>query len=505
MRSTIARLLLGALICAQLFASPAFADDSACVEPLTRDPKIASRADDNHLPADIAISHALAVPGRCLRFQSIAGSVKLDDDKGALQAEIGFVAYLLDGADAAKRPITFAINGGPGSGSAWLQLGALGPWRLPMQGLSPTSAPTLVDNAETWLDFTDIVFIDPPGTGYSRLRGSVEDGRKAFWSVDGDIKGLGAVIRKWLTANGRLVSPKFIVGESYGGFRGPLLAKRLATDEGVGINGLVLISPVLDFDGFSPGPANPFPFLTRLPSYAAALREKKGAVSVVDLADVEAYATGEFLQDYFKGPRDAAAVERRARRVGELIGIDATRVKRLGGEVGEWDFVSEFEPDQGKALAFYDASIDYFTPFPERRHGDTLDAVLPGFVPAFTSAIETLYRQKLGWRIDDRYELLNESVSEGWNWGKRLSPPNATDALRQMLALDPRFRVLVSHGLTDLQTPYFASKLQLARIPDYGPPGRLTLSVHPGGHMHYSRDESRKALREEARKLIEAP
>ena len=502
MRRTFQALALAAVALSLVGAAPSRADDASCADPVSREAKAAARVDENHLPADIAIPHALMVGGRCLRFQSIAGSVKLDDDKGAAQAEVAFVAYLLDGADAAKRPVTFAINGGPGSGSAWLQLGALGPWRLPMQGLSPSTPPLLVANAETWLDFTDLVFIDPPGTGYSRLRGSQDEAKKALWSVDGDITALSAVIRRWLAANGRLVSPKFIAGESYGGFRGPLLAKKLTTDQGVGISGLVLISPVLDFDGFSAGPNNPFPFLTRLPSYAAVKREEKGTVSAADLADVEAYATGEFLSDWLKGPRDAEAVERRIRRVSELTGLDAAIVRRFGGDVGEWDYLSESKRAKGKGAAYYDATIDYFLPFPERSRDDALDVVLPGFVPAFASAIETLYRDKLGWKIEDHYEVLNESVNQAWNWGKRLSPPNATDALRQMLALDPRFRVLVSHGLTDVQTPYFATKLQLAQIPDYGKPGRLTLTVHPGGHMHYSRDDSRAALREEARKLI---
>ena len=173
--------------------------------------------------------------------------------------------------------MTFAVNGGPGAGSAWLQLGALGPWRLPMQGLAPSSPPALVDNDDTWLDFTDLVFIDPPGTGYSRLVAAGDEARRRFWSVDGDIDALAGVIRRWLVANGRLGSPKFIVGESYGGFRGPRLAKALATEQGVGVSGMILVSPVLDFAPLSGGPAEPLSLLTRLPSYAAAFREQQGA------------------------------------------------------------------------------------------------------------------------------------------------------------------------------------------------------------------------------------
>ncbi len=460
-----------------------------------------SRTEATRLPADVSTSHRLDVEGRHLEFTATAGSLSLSDDKDAPEAEVAFIAYQLDGADAAKRPVTFAINGGPGASSAWLHLGALGPWRLPMKGLAPSSEPTLVANAETWLDFTDLVFIDPPGTGYSKIRASGDDARKRFWSVDGDIETLSVVIRRWLALNGRLASPKFIVGESYGGFRGPRLAKRLATSEGVGINGLILISPVLDFGPYVDGPDNPFPYLTRLPTYAAANREKKGPVTRADLEDVERYAVGDYLQDWLRGPRDPAAVDRMERRVEELTGLPPETVRRFGGQVGESEYLHEAERSQGKFLAFYDASIDAYNPSATRRT-EFLDPVLPGFEAPFTSAIVNLYREKLGWKIDERYELLNSAVERGWSWGKGLSPPNSIDDLRQMLALDPNFRVLVSHGLTDLQTPYFATKLQLDQIPDFGAPGRLILTVHPGGHMHYSRDESRKALRDEARRLV---
>ena len=263
-----------------------------------------------------------------------------------------------------------------------------------------------------------------------------------LWSVDGDIDALSVVIRRWLAANGRLASPKFIVGESYGGFRAPLLAKKLASAQGIGISGLVLISPVLDFRNFAPGPSDPFSFLTRLPSFAAAYREKKGPVSRADLADVEQYATGEYLQDWLRGPRDAAAVARMEQRVAELTGLDPRVSHRFGGQIGEWDFLHEFERAQGKMLAFYDASIDAYDPFPTSSRSEFLDPVLPGFDAPFSSAIMTLYQQKLGWKIEDRYELLNEAVGKAWNWGKGLSPPNAIEDLRQMLALDPNFRVL---------------------------------------------------------------
>jgi carboxypeptidase C (cathepsin A) len=264
----------------------------------------------------------------------------------------------------------------------------------------------------------------------------------------------------------------------------------------------VLISPVLDFANFVPGPSDPFSFVTRLPSFAAAFREKKGPVARADLADVEKYAVGEYLQDWLRGPRDAAAVARMERGVSELTGLDPETARRFGGRISEWDFLREFERAAGKTLAFYDATIAAYNPSPTKSGTDALDPVATGFAGPFTSAIVGLYQRKLGWKIEDRYELLSETVNRSWNWAKGLTPPNALEDLRQMLALDPNFRVLVSHGLTDVQTPYFATQLELDQIPDYGAPGRLTLTVHPGGHMHYSRDETRVALRDEARRLI---
>lgn len=495
----IAVALLAALPCGLAQEAPVKSPETAA-----RETKPAP-SEKPRLPADSTTEYTLNVGGRSLSVRATAGSIRLADDNGAPQAEIAFVAYQLSGADPAKRPVTFAINGGPGSGSAWLQLGALGPWRLPMNDLSPSSPPVLVENAETWLEFTDLVFVDPPGTGYSKIVAPGEDVRKRLWSVDGDVDALSVVIRRWLAANERLLSPKFIVGESYGGFRGPRLAKNLATKQGVGVSGLILISPVLDFGAYIGGPSEPFTLLTRLPSYAAAYREKKGPVTQADLADVEAYAVGDYLQDWLRGPRDHAAVERMEQRVAALTGMDPQVLRRFGGRVEKDEFLHEFERAQGKVLAFYDASIDAYDPFPTNYRSHALDPVATGFDGPFSSAVTDLYERKLGWKVEDRYELLNEAVAEHWNWGGMLNAPESVTALRQMLALDPNFRVLISHGLTDVQTPYFATKLMIGQIPDYGAPGRLVLKVYGGGHMHYSRDDSRKALRDDARRLIAGP
>ena len=199
----------------------------------------AAPAEDERLPARAVTRHTLDLGDRSLAFTATAGAVTLTTRAGKAEADVAFTAYVLDGPQAAARPVTFAVNGGPGAASAYLQIGALGPWLLPMAGerIAPSQAVALVPNAETWLDFTDLVFIDPVGTGFSRLVDPDDALRGRYLSVDGDTDAIADFILKWLTENGRTGSPKYFVGESYGGFRGPLVAEALATDGASGSTG----------------------------------------------------------------------------------------------------------------------------------------------------------------------------------------------------------------------------------------------------------------------------
>src|SRR4029077_5135064 len=254
----------------------------------------------------------LALPERTLAFTATAGSIRLFDGKGEPQADIAYTAYQLDGADARTRPVTFFFNGGPGAASAYLQLGDAGPWRLAISGDAAVSSatPDLRPNAETWLDFTDLVFIDPVGTGYSRFVATGEDVRKRFFSIDGDVNSLAATIRRWLEKYDRLLSPKFVVGESYGGIRGPKIVRNLQTQQGVGVKGLILVSPVLDFREFSG--SSLLQYVWSLPTMAVWAREVKGPGTRAGMADVERYAQSDFLADLIKGEADAEATTRLA-------------------------------------------------------------------------------------------------------------------------------------------------------------------------------------------------
>jgi carboxypeptidase C (cathepsin A) len=460
-----------------------------------------SAAEQHRLPPDSATKQTLDLSGRTLAFTATAGAIRVFDDKGEPLAEIAATSYELDGADRGTRPVTFFFNGGPGASSAWLQFGAAGPWRLPLEGegLSPSASPEVKPNAETWLDFTDLVFIDPVGTGYSRLVTGGEDGRKRFYSVDGDVNSIALVIRRWLEKHDRLTSPKYVVGESYGGIRGPKVVRQLQLQHGVGVRGLILVSPLFDFREFTG--TSLLQYVATLPSYVAVAREAKGPVTRADLADVEAYARGEFLADLVKGEADKEATNRLADKVASLTGIDQAVSRRLAGRFDVGEFRREFDRKNAKVTGRYDASVRGFDPYPDSsnsRFGDPSGDALQA--PLTSAAVDVLTR-KLNWRPDGSYEVLNGAVERNWDFGGGINPPQSVSELRQVLATDAKLNVLVAHGLFDLATPYFGSKRVLDQLPAFATQ-RVKFLVYPGGHMFYSRDGSRQALRSEVERLI---
>jgi carboxypeptidase C (cathepsin A) len=469
-------------------------------------PASPSAAEAHKLPPDSTTKQTLELPGRTLSFTATAGSIRLFDDKGEPQADIAYTSYQLDGADRASRPVTFVFNGGPGAASAWLQFGNNGPWRLAINAdqVTPSTLPDLQPNAETWLDFTDLVYIDPVGTGYSRFVATGEDVRKRFFSIDGDVSAIAVTIRRWLEKYDRLPSPKFVAGESYGGIRGPKVVRDLQTEQGVGVRGLILISPVLDFREYSG--SSILQYVSSLPSYAAVAREAKGEaerpVTRADLAEVERYARGDFLLDLMKGEADTEATNRLADKVASLTGIDQAVSRRLAGRFDIIEFRREFDRRNGKVTGRYDASVKGDDPFPDSsffhfgdQSGDALFAPL-------TSAAVDLTTRRLNWRPDGSYQLGNGSVERAWDFGRGMKPAESITELRQILALDPKLKLLVAHGLFDLATPYFGSKIQLDQLPAFAAPDRVKLVVYPGGHMFYARDASRQAFRSEVQALM---
>lgn len=492
----IATLAFGAQhqVSARSKAGPSAGGGSAAASPAV--------AAQQRLPPDSTTKQTLELPGRTLSFTATAGSIRLFDGQGKPQADIAYTAYQLDGVDRMQRPVTFVFNGGPGASSAWQQLGNNGPWRLPINAdaVTPSMAPQLKPNAETWLDFTDLVFIDPVGTGYSRFATTSQDARRTFYSVDGDVESIALTIRRWLEKNNRLLSPKYVVGESYGGIRGPKVVRNLEMHQGIGMRGLILISPLLDFREYSG--SSILQYVASLPTFAAVAREAKGNVTRADMKDVESYASGDFLVDLVKGQADKAATQRIADKVAALTGIDPAVSRRLAGRFSIEEFRRDFDRRNGKVTGRYDASVLGTDPFPDSsffHFGDPSGDVL---MAPLTSAIVNLTRRKLNWRPDGSYQLLNGSVARAWNFGHGLNPPESASDLREILALDPKLKVLVAHGLFDLATPYFGTQIVLDQLPPFASPERVKFMVYPGGHMFYSRQASRQAMRSEVETLM---
>jgi carboxypeptidase C (cathepsin A) len=494
------RTLLGIMLMLALIA-PAWAQQDA---PEAEEVPRVEAGEDQRLPDASVTRHEIAFEERTLRFTAIAGAITLTGARGQAEAEIGFVAYVRDSDDAAARPVTFAVNGGPGAASAYLHLGVLGPWRLPVgvDNIVPSQSVELLANAETWLDFTDLVFIDPVGTGFSRLVEDSDRLRRRYLSVDGDIEALADFVTRWLRDNARVTSPKYFIGESYGGFRGPRLADTLQTDHGVALSGMTLLSPVLDF-GWRRQPAHsPLPHASLLPSLAAAGMERtSGEISLQDLRVVEDYAAGDYIVDLLRGPQDAAAVARITERVAEFTGLEAGVVERYAGRIDMQSFVREIGREEDRIASIYDTGVTGDDPTPERPFGRARDPVLDGLTAPLTSAMLAHYQDTLEWLPERRYVLLNSRTNRAWNWGNGRTPPHAVTALRRVLALDREFQLLVVHGYTDLVTPYFESGLILRQLRDFGPGERVRQKTYPGGHMFYTRDEARRAFRDDAMEM----
>jgi carboxypeptidase C (cathepsin A) len=492
-RRLLAALLAGSMVLA--FAAPSRAERNAESKEQLSEAK--------RLPADVSTDQSIELPDRTLRFKAVAGTIPINNGDGKLQAEIAFIAYLKPDAEPGTRPLTFAVNGGPGASSAYLQLGAMGPWRLPLDNGSPSSTAAVTPNADTWLDFTDLVFVDPVGTGYSKFIASGDEVRKQFWSVDGDIEVLATFMRKWIEKNGRQASGKFIAGESYGGFRAPKLAAKL-DEQGVAVSGLVMVSPVLDFGWRGNGRQAPLNWVVRLPSMAAAARDAKAPFDREALRDVERYAATDYLVDLARGERDIAAVERISARVAQFTGLDPALVRRLAGRVDARTFLRERNRDRGLIGSMYDATVTGIDPDPSSANARRDDPVLDGIRAPLSGAMTDLYARVLKWRVEEPYQLLNSRVSSRWDWGGGRATHDIVDELRGVLAHDPQLRVLIAHGASDLVTPYFENQMIVDQFPPFASPDRLRLSVYGGGHMFYTRDASRRALRDDALQLYRA-
>jgi len=495
--SVLAILFACAIVPASVFA----ADETA--KPASKDE--AGKADELKpppFPPDRSVHLSAQVDGKSLGYEATVGSLPVLDEKGKTIADVMFIAYTMPGAN---RPVTFALNGGPGASSVYLNLGAIGPKRVQFgaEGNSPSDPATLLDNPGTWLDFTDMVFIDPVGTGFSRARVGEDEAKKKFYATGADIEYLSRIVYDWLVKNGRLNSRKYLVGESYGGFRGPRITHFLKTRLGVAMNGIVLVSPYLEPTADNGGDLSPLPWMMTLPSISAANLERQGKLTDAAMNEVVAYTRGDYVVDLLKGRSDPQALDRIVKRVTELSGLDPTFVRRSGGRLETQAYLREVYRTEGKLGSRYDSNVTQWDPFPFAPQQRTNDPLLDSIIAPTTTAIVDFITRTVGWKYDGRYNALSYEVNRLWGDKDEMNKGSVTE-LRQSIAIDPKMQVLIVHGWDDLSCPFMASKLIVDQMPVMGDPNRVQVKEYPGGHMFYSRGSSQAALRADVMKVYAA-
>ena len=457
-------------------------------------------------PARVATHHDIVLGDHRLDYDAVVETLAVTDAKGAVTASVYTIAYLTDAAVGDRRPVSFVFNGGPGAASVFLHLGALGPriMETPGNGSAPSPPVRLVDNPSTWLPFTDLVFVDPVGTGFSRGVGKEENPDKQFWDVHADIASLGAVVRLWLTRHERWGSPVFLVGESYGGFRAAAMARSLPHDVNVTVSGLVLVSPALDLSALHPGERDLLAAAFVLPSYAATAAAFDTARSP-DQSGVERFALSDYLVGLAALKGRPPAGDPFIEKVAGISGLSEDIVRRYRGRVPNHVFAREIRRAEGEAVSLYDGTVTR----PAGAGGHGADPVLQPAAAAFGAAFNAYAGEALGFHTDWPYRVLAQDVSQQWNWqGERQEggPGLAMSSLEAALIDHPGTRVLIANGRYDLVTPYFASRWLVDQL-EVPTPVRaaIRLRVYEGGHMMYMRPDSRAALARDAAELYGPP
>lgn len=452
------------------------------------------------LPPDSVTRHEIALDGERLAYTATAGTLDLRGQDGERLAAVYYTAYTLDAADVADRPVTFVFNGGPGAASAYLHLGLVGP-RIADFGTPPDAARArLQDNPDAWIDFTDLVLIDPVGTGWSRA--AAPDKAEQFWGVDEDAQALAKVIALYVAENARTASPKYLLGESYGGFRAAKVARALQQDQGLGVAGIVMVSPFLDGGLTFRSTRSALSAALLLPSIAATELDREGRFSEPALAEAERFAMTDYLVTLAGPPPAGEAAAAFYGRIAEITGLPAEVAERTRGFVAR-AYLGHRRGETPRIASPYDGTYTLPDPFPESDDGHADDPILDGFLQSLGGLFAGYARERLGYETEMTYELLNRRVSGKWSWdgagygGRRGA--SAAEDLRQLLALNPGFRLLIAHGRSDLVTPYGVSRYVLDHLPEDGLAERARLSIYKGGHMFYFDPDSRAAFTDAAR------
>jgi carboxypeptidase C (cathepsin A) len=484
-RAALAALLLLALAC-----PPGAHAQDAAPAPVTQ-------------PRTSVTRHTMRLAnGEVLAYTATAGTLALRNDHNEPTANVFYVAYT---AGDRKRPLTFLYNGGPGAASLWLHIGAFGPRRIVMPGGAvPPGNGGVADNPSTLLDTTDLVFIDAVGSGFSAVTGKGTNAQ--FWGVEEDINAFAQFIRRWVAANDREASPKFLLGESYGTFRSAGLVDRLQKD-GMTFNGIILLSSLLDYaDDFgAPGDQN-IPAAFAIPSEAAVAWYHKKVPNPP--ADVQTFvdAARKFTSDEFvpaimrPAPLDAQTQGRLTQRLHDFTGLSPAFLSTANLRVATDAFERELLHDEGKLVGRYDGR--YAGEVSDRRAGaaqfdPSYEAVAPAFLTAFTAYA----KNELGWRTDRVYRMLPGEIVENWNFRRggffgRVLAPTVIPDLREAMHANQNLRVFAGSGYFDLATPFYATEYELANVGiDPTVRARISTGYYLSGHMIYLNEDTLRALR----------
>jgi carboxypeptidase C (cathepsin A) len=328
-----------------------------------------------------------------------------------------------------------------------------------------------------------------------------DQAKKLFYSPTPDVEYLSRVVYDWLVKNNRLASRKYLVGESYGGYRGPRITYYLQSQLGVALNGVVLVSPYLNPTIETNGLLSPIPWMMTLPPITAAHLEREKKLTPEAMADVIAYTEGEYATTLIKGRADQAATQKMISHVTELTGLDPQFVKYSGGRLETGAYLREVFREEGKLGSVYDSNVTSFDPFPFAPEQQANDPILASIVAPMTTAMVDFVTRTVGWKVDARYNALSYDVNRLWDRGNEDMRTGAVPDLRQAVAADPKMRVLIVHGWNDLSCPFMGSILTVDQMPVMGDPTRVAVHEYPGGHMFYSRESSRMDLRKDVMEM----
>ena len=472
----------------------------------TETPKPADTAAIQKDEPPVVTKHTARVGSRTLNYTVTTGFMPLKNaTSGDTEARIFYMAYTLDGAgDPKTRPLMFSFNGGPGSASVWLHLGALGPRRVRMldDGMMPPPPYEMVDNDQSWLDETDMVFIDPVGTGYSRA--AKPELASKFFGVNGDIESVGEFIRLYLGRSERWASPLFLVGESYGTTRAAGLSNHLF-ERGIGLNGIILISTVMNFQSIRFADNNDLPLVLIFPSYTATAWYHKRLSAELQrkpirevLNESEEFAANQYGPALLRIDR-LSAQERQSLldKFSSLSGLNRTFVEQNNFRVDLGEFNKELLRDQRRTTGRLDSR---FLGFDRDSAGDNVefDPSMSAIRTPYTAAFNDYVRRDLNYKSDVEYYILGGGISTPWNWNTSNGYADTSQALSSAMRKNPYMKVFVACGYYDMATPYFAAEYSVSAM-SLDPQLRQNFSFgyYEAGHMMYIEKNSLKKLKDD--------